>query len=174
MYRNRYDSKGSAEIGQYAEDLFQVEACKKKWTVIPATKEQNYKEHWDYLLRKPDLACYVEVKGMKRLNRKISQDDSLVCIEIQGNTGYPGWLYGKSTHIAFLMKEGFVLVTRKKLVELIEKIVDVKIEPIPSVPNKKLHVIYRRVRYKHLDKIVYISKEELLSVEHKLWEIENV
>jgi len=174
MYKHRFNSKGSAEIGQCAEDLFVEMARKRGWAVLDATKEQNYKEHWDYLLRKPDLACYVEVKGMKRVNRNANQNDQMICIELQGNTGYPGWLYGKATHIAFLMREGFVLLSRPKLVEKIESIIDVNAQPVPSIPKKELHTIYQRVKFKHKDKIVYITKEELLSVPHKLWELDNV
>lgn len=174
MYTNRFNTKGSDQIGHSAEELFVKLAKDKGWTVIAATKKQDYYEHWDYIIRKPDVTCYIEVKGMKRLNRNITQDDSQICIELMGNAGYPGWIYGKSTHIAFLMKEGFVLVDRKKLVEKVESLVDINQEPKPSKPQKDLHVIYRRVAFGHKDKIVYITKEELLTVPHKIWEVENV
>ena len=174
MYRHIYDSKQSAELGQTAADLFEEVAKRKGWIVIKATKEQDYKEHWDYALRQQNDAYFIEVKGLKRLNRSAQQDDQMICIELQGNTGYPGWLYGKSTHIAFLMKEGFLLLDRLKLVAMIEQLVDINGKINPSIPNKKLHTIYRRVKFGHKDKIIYITKQELLSVPHKIWEVEGV
>lgn len=171
MYRHKFDSKGSAEIGQSAADLFEKEALKRGWLVTKATREQDYKEHWDYQLRTKEEVCYIEVKGMKRLNRNLKQDDKLVCIELQGNSGYPGWLYGRSTKIAFLMKEGFIIVDRKELVNKIETLIDIDGDIKPSIPRKQPHIIYRRVKYNHKDKIVYITKGELLSVPHEIWEI---
>jgi hypothetical protein len=173
-YTNRFNSKGSDDIGFEADQLFAKLARKRGWTTIESTREQDRIEHWDYALRQDNDVYYVEVKGLKRLNRQAHQDDKMVCLELQGNAGYPGWLYGKSTHIAFLMKEGFVMIDRKKLVEKIESIIDVNGEIHESIPNKKLHTIYRRVKYGHKDKIVYITKDELLTVPHKIWEVDDV
>lgn len=173
-YTNKYDTHGSVAIGEQGETLFEQVAKERGWTVIKATDTQNYKEHWDYALRQDNDVYYVDVKGLKRENRRAHQDDKKIPIELMGITGYPGWLYGKATHIAFLVKEGFVFVDRIKLVNKVEEIIDVNVDPVPSEREKRLHVIYRRVKYNRKDKIVYISKEELLSVPHKIWEVENV
>ncbi len=174
MYKHRYNTKGSANIGRFAELLFEHLATSRGWWVRKATKNQDYLEHWDYLLKKKKLEYHIEVKGMKRLNRQVNQDDKMICIELQGNSGYPGWLYGKASHIAFLMREGFVLVERKLLIQKVTSIIDIDGEITQSIRNKQSHIIYRRVQFGHKDKIVYITKEELLSVPHKLWEIEDV
>ena len=50
-------------------------------------------------------------------------------IELNNTKGNIGWLYGKATHIAFEHEGWFLLVNRKKLVNLIEENVDMTAEP---------------------------------------------
>ena len=167
---NKYGSNGSDAIGKEAEKSFYNLAESKGWTIIKAEKEQDRKEHWDYALRKGNKSYLIEVKGLKRLNSKVRQDDKLICIELMGVSGWPGWLYGQATHIAFLMKEGFIFVERKALIKLIESLIHVDSPWIPTVPKKEPHIIYRRSQWGKRDKIVYITKDELTSISHKIWE----
>lgn len=170
IYNHKLKSYGSDRNNQSIEELFVKIAKDKGWVIIAANKKQYYCDLWDYIIRKQEIVCYIKIKGLKKLNITEELDDSKICIELMTNIGYPGWLYGKSTHIAFLLKEGFVLVDRNKLVQKVESLVNINSKPINSVYDKQLHIIYRKESFGHKDKIVYITKKELLSIQHKIWE----
>ena len=74
--------------------------------------------------------------------------------------GCDGWLYGKATHIAFETNQGFMLVKRKRLVELIEeKCQDTTIYPSEQYKTKEIYKKYNRAGRK--DIIVLVPNSDI-------------
>lgn len=120
-YVNFFDKSGeNSERGFTAEDNF-VRLMSKKFKVIPSSKSENMTKHIDFYLYYEDAKYFtVDVKARK----KFSKDDKEVWIEFKNEVGRSGWLYGKATMIAFEREKDFVLVSREKLKNLCEEMVD--------------------------------------------------
>ena len=96
----------------------------------PASKEENLIDHIDLHWMYEGNDFPVDVKGPKKYNRWDDKASDAVWIEGQGITGNPGWIYGKSTFIAFWLKDGITFVYTSKLRNLYDT----------YLKNKKLHV----------------------------------
>lgn len=174
MQKNKFDNRKAKELGELGENLFYQAAIDRGYSIKTCKSYlENAKNHSDFYITKNNITKRIEVKGPKRINSTDTElSDELICIELMGIAGFPGWLYGKADIVAFCIKEGFCLVQKDKLITLVESIIDINIEPIPSTQNKVKHVIYRRVQWNRMDKIVYITKEELLSIKgNKIWKM---
>jgi hypothetical protein len=120
FYVNKFDYTGEmAERGAKAEDEF-VSLVKEKFKVVPATWNEQIKSHIDYYVYQNDKYFTVDVKARK----KFTNEDKDVWIEFKNVNGGDGWIYGKSTIIAFERKDDFVLVNRNNLKILCERIVN--------------------------------------------------
>ena len=166
--RNKYDRKDSLEIGESAQFKFKELAEAKGWKVTPANEQQDIHEHWDFFIEKDGEQSRVDVKAMKRIRRSDPYpQDKLVWIELHGVRDYDeGWLYGGGAdHIAFETKQGFIIVKRQDLIELLEKTVDFKDQV--SSPAKALYKIYQRPG--RPDKITMIETRKLLELRYAFW-----
>lgn len=111
----------SRNMGQSAEDeFFHLNKMQHKF-IRSATRYENIKKHFDFILYEQLLSKYikVEVKSMKARHRGEAPDPSIIYIEIFNIDGYPGWVYGESDYIAFQRPDGFLLVQTKSLINIV-------------------------------------------------------
>lgn len=110
----------SAQVGNMTEKRF-VEACEAIGYACEKTdRNTDIYDHIDYFVTRLNGTTSVDVKGGNHPNT--------IWVEFKNVRGDAGWLYGKAEYIAFDMPElgGFVMVSRKQLVELCEEIVEPK------------------------------------------------
>ena len=108
----------SAQVGNMTEKRF-VEACEAIGYACEKTdRNTDIYDHIDYFVTRLNGTTSVDVKGGNHPNT--------IWVEFKNVRGDAGWLYGKAEYIAFDMPElgGFVMVSRKQLVELCEEIVE--------------------------------------------------
>lgn len=74
--------------------------------------------HIDLFYTKNDKTYSIDVKSMKKSNRKdATPDDQIHWIELQNVRGNPGWIYGKADFIAFELMNSWLIISRKKLID---------------------------------------------------------
>ncbi len=155
----------SFEQGRIAENFFESVAKNRKWGVTKSSSVQNRLEHWDFLLEQTaeckdnmlsniiisqdgisseSKSIKVDVKSMKKINRTDEFcQQRLVWIEMSGNGTNKGWLYGSLADIiAFETINTFVLVSRLKLIEFVDK--NVNKEMFVKTPSNALYCMYNR------------------------------
>jgi len=125
-YKNRYDKTGeSFESGDKAESSFEI-AIRKAGLSCEKTSFQEEIRHIDFWVegaKIPRMA--VDVKSRKKVKRADDKfNDEVVWIEFANVQGKRGWLYGASDIIAFERESDFLLVDRKLLARLCEKLCD--------------------------------------------------
>jgi len=125
MYRNKFDTTGiCSEDGEKAENIFVALAKKRDFLIRKATQQEQY-DHIDYVLLKDKQKISVDVKARKKLSRSSSDyNDHMVWVEWKNVQGKAGWLYGKAELIAFEQEKHFIILSRKHLADLCEKLVD--------------------------------------------------
>jgi len=159
-YRNKYDTTGSSfALGQNAESSF-VAAIQKGGSKITESSKQDQFKHIDFYIETFDnLKFSVEVKSRKKVKRKDDKvNDDLIWIEFKNVAGKRGWLYGAADLIAFERENDFVMVNRKSLARLCEKLCDLtKLNTDVSMP---LYTGYQRRG--RLDMLSLIKMSDIL------------
>ncbi len=155
---NQKTSDFALSKGENAERSFEQLALLNGYNITPATPQQERFEHWDFRITK-DSGCNltVEVKSKKAfpiLDEKGEKTFDFVLLELLGITGKDGWLYGKANIIAFEWSNGFYLVPRTTLIQLVDsklnrKRVDSK--------DKMLYKLYAREGRKDLCTAVLLN-----------------
>lgn len=121
MYRHKHDKDGSCSaMGGTAEQLFHSN-LKAFGIDSSATGFKDQIRHIDFFV---SFEGAVDVKARKRLSRADSVQDEFVWVELVGNSGRKGWVYGACTHIAFERERDFVIVPRLALADLCEELVE--------------------------------------------------
>lgn len=174
MLPNDYDSNGSHEMGMVAEDVFQLVGMSKGYEVNKSTADEDIFSHIDYHIIKNDRDLTVDVKARKRISRGVDQideeedpEDEWIWVEFKTVQGKPGWLYGKANIIAFELPSRFILVPRKELAKLAERVIDV--EHKSRYPRLAKHRGYSRIsRPKELTGM--LNLEDLMTIKHWVWE----
>jgi hypothetical protein len=167
--RNQFDTKDCLERGERAETQFARIAVSRGWKVTTATSRQDIDEHWDVLIEMNGERQRVDVKAMKRINRRDAQpQDAWVWIELRGvREGERGWLFGgKSDWIAFERLQSFVIVPRTTLAKLVLKMVDAR--AIVSAPELARYKVYQRSH--RPDKLTLIESTQLDKIKIEEWE----
>ena len=117
------------EIGNKSEARFDrcmIATLKYKnidnYKLYQSSEKSNIDEHIDRILEIEPKKWTFDVKAQKKMNRNdknVMSDKTWVeLVNVKGNTG---WLYGEETHIAFEVEDGYLLVKRRDLAELVEK-----------------------------------------------------
>jgi hypothetical protein len=127
-YRNKYDKDGASfNLGANAESSF-VSAANKAGLAIRKSDAKDEFRHIDFYINlgtSKELEMSVEVKSRKKVKRSDSSvNDDLVWIEFKNVRGKRGWLYGAADLLAFERENDFLLVDRKLLARLCEKLCD--------------------------------------------------
>lgn len=142
-YRNKYDKDGSSfNLGLNAENSF-VAAAKKNGMEVKQSSREDEFNHIDFFVSKDNLKFSVEVKSRKKIKRADSKvNDDLIWIEFKNVRGSRGWLYGHADAVAFEREDHFVIVDRKLLARLCERLCDLtKMNTDVKMP---LYVGYQR------------------------------
>lgn len=156
-----WNNKNSGN-GLKEEKIFQhsVEKYMKLMCVKSSTEDDKYK-HIDFHMSN---GWNVDVKMHKQINNRDAKgSDKFIWVELRNNYGYPGWIDGKATHIAFSITTDYIFVERTQLRDLVKskiKSYDVKIKDFSPKP----YIIYRRLGLE--DKIVLVPWEDVLTLEH--------
>ena len=77
-----------------------------------ASKFENIRKHFDFIVKLGSKYQKVEVKSMKSRKRGQPQDPTCIFIETQSVKGYPGWVHGEADTVAFEQPEGFLMIPR--------------------------------------------------------------
>lgn len=167
-YRNSFDFTGQNQIsGERAEDLFEQMALKNNLKIKKATQRQQL-SHIDFILtNEKGQNFFLDIKARKKISRT-SQDfsDDLVWIEFKNVAGNDGWLYGASDYIVFERENDFVIVSRKNLVSLCERIVsNIRVD-------KSKDCLYKRYSRKdRKDEISLIKMKDILdNIKVSIWQ----
>lgn len=124
-YRNKYDKDGSSfNLGLGAENSFVIAAQKNGMSIKQSSKQEEF-DHIDFHVSKDAVKFSVEVKSRKKIKRNDDKvNDDLVWIEFKNVRGMRGWLYGRADAVAFEREDHFVIVDRKLLARLCERLCD--------------------------------------------------
>lgn len=167
-YRNSFDFNGQNQLsGEKAEDLFEKIALEKNLKVQKASTKQQL-SHIDFILTNAkNESFFFDVKARKKISRS-SEDfsDDLIWIEFKNVTGNQGWLYGASDYIVFERENDFVIVPRKNLASLCERLVsNIRVD-------KSKDCLYNRyTRKDRKDEISLIKMEDILkNIKVSIWQ----
>ena len=115
--------------------------------VEKSSRKEDVKDHIDFWWDSPKKGRIgIDVKGIKKNSRNDKKpDDTIQWLELQGVTGYPGWLYGKAEYIAFRTFTKIIFVKRDRLLSFtIESVKDK--ETVYDTP-KECYVPYKRKKW---------------------------
>jgi len=167
-YKHSLDkSGGCAETGFSAEQKFKELAEQKGYSVRVARREEQF-NHVDFVLEKDEKRWNVDVKGAK----KIKRTDATPCyehiwLEFRTGHGKDGWLTADKgcSHIAFELANEFIIVSRKDLKKLAEKLCN--LENRVDSSKKALYCGYKR--FGRQDLLSLIKTEDLYTIHHSTW-----
>jgi hypothetical protein len=166
--RNQYDTRDCSERGLRAEERFALLAQERGFVLTPATQRQNIHEHWDWLLVRGEERFRVDVKAMKRIARHHADtQDAWLWIELHSvRANNRGWLYdGHADLIAFEQWEGFLLVRRVDLIDLVARLVD--LGRAAASPARARYAVYRRAG--RPDALTLIEAVRVRAVAWEMW-----
>lgn len=132
-------------------------------TCMKSSPKEDMQDHVDFWWDSPKMGRIgVDVKGIKKKNRKDSEvDDTINWIELLNVRGNPGWIYGKSTYIAFRTKKNILFVKTIVLQDFANKKIIGK--QIVHTNPKEFYVPYQRFGRQDLIIKVPTSDLELLA-----------
>ena len=140
--------------GRAAEERFVRVAEARGLTVAHSRKKDDIFKHVDFLIVDGDNGMMVDVKARKRITRKDENaQDIEIWLELKNVGGNPGWVYSKG-HVAFEIAEGFVLISKEALQQVIEDIVS---KDIVTKAGDALYNLYNRKGRKDLLTRVYLE-----------------
>lgn len=167
-YRNSFDYSGQNQIsGETAENIFESLAKKRNLKVKKASFSQQL-AHIDFILvDKNDATHLIDVKARKKTSRSSSEfSDDLVWIELKNVQGNSGWLYGTSDFIAFEREDDFVIVPRKNLTILCDRLIS---KDVVEKSTEALYKLYTRKGRKDLLSIIKMS-DILNGTKTQIWQ----
>jgi hypothetical protein len=129
--------------------------------VEKSSRKEDVKDHIDFWWDSPKKGRIgIDVKGIKKNSRSDKKpDDTIQWLELQGVTGYPGWLYGKAEYIAFRTFTKIIFVKRDKLLSFaLEKVKDKDV--VYDTP-KECYVPYKRKKWGRDDLALKARTEDL-------------
>ena len=145
MYdKEQYLDKGKLYENKTMEILERFVGGKCK----PSTEKENKRDHIDVHWNYEGNDVTIDVKGPKKFNRWDNDNPSsdVVWIEVQGITGKPGWIYGKSTFIAFWLRNGITFVYTQKFRKLYEMVMINKHVYVGAKPSNPYELYQRNGR----------------------------
>jgi len=169
-YTNKLDKDGScSRMDHNACERFTRLAKGKSYKAVKSSKEEDMKSHIDYWLEKGEKKISVDVKGLKRSSRHGVLEWEWLWVEYKNVQGKKGWLYGEQQVVAFECPNFFLLVKRKDLQELCEKIAPFNPENIVTKAEEAKRKIYSRNG--RLDILTRISIHDIFKhINFSIWE----
>lgn len=134
-----------------------TEKC-KRYLYESDSKEQN--SHKDFLIVSNNgVSKTIDAKGRKRFNKKYVDD--AVLVEVIGNYGKKGWLYGNMDLISFNVNEVLYLCDKLELQKYIENLQLDYSNPIKTNDVLEYNKPYQRSGYDNKDITVWIPLTDL-------------
>lgn len=130
--------------------------CKK------SDAKQDIYDHIDFWWDSPKMGRIgIDVKGIKKANRSDKEyDDTINWLELLNVRGNPGWIYGKSTYIAFRTLTNILFVKTVKLQEYVNE--KVKGKQLVRENPKEFYVPYQRKGRQ--DMIIKVPTSDLVEI----------
>lgn len=158
---NRKIAASSMRIGKTTEIRFKRAAENMGFSVEKSSYKEDRYDHVDFWLSfMGDGSWGVDVKG--------SNLPEYIWCEFKNVAGELGWMYGKSSIIAFEMPEvgGFVIVGTEELKDYCEK------ETSEEVVSSKINAYKKRyTRKDRQDVITYVTLHDLQTLStYRVWE----
>ncbi len=158
--------KSSMNDGDRAESEFQSFVKKKGFKFNLPTTNQNRNGHWDIEIvsdtkktfKGMSLPLKIDVKCIKRDNRRGSYNDTKHWLEFKNVFGGRGWLYGQADAILFETKSSWVLVDRTKLLNWAVNNVS---KEIVKSSHQAFMKIYTRENWGKKDKTTQVLTDDL-------------
>ena len=161
---NSYNHQAFVKVGAEKEQEFaDLLVLKHGGVVTHSDRNTDIKDHIDLFWEIDGKKFSFDVKGLKKNSRsdKVT-DNNIHWIEIANVRGNAGWLYGKADYIVFETDTEWLLVKRRRLIEMINsKVIDTKISN-----TKELYTYYRRAGRK--DIIVKVLTSDLVEIASKI------
>jgi hypothetical protein len=156
-YRNKFDRTGRAsKLGADAEISFKKSIDGFFGSDIKLTGAHN--GQFDHIDFHCNMSMDVDVKSIR--------DPETLWVEFKNVQGNAGWLYGKATHFAFEKKEGFMIVSKGDLIQLVDSLVD-KDTHVNS-PKACMYKMYSRKKYGRDDLLSKIHPDDLYKIPYIL------
>lgn len=161
MYYSKYGKQVSK--GALAESTFKKTAISRGWYCHETKPTDNKYRHIDFVIYNMKSKNYytVDVKCVGKFG---------YTSELTNNFNKKGSLYGEADFIAYVSSNEILLVNRKELVKLVESKINTT-KPIKRTGTPKKYVKYTRPQWD--DVWTLLDKEDILNLNHKIWEINN-
>ena len=162
MYKvdNSFYIKGNEDVNRFKEIFLNNSS---NLEVRMPTKIQDMTEHWDIEFYNPVKSIKIDVKGLKYKKRNDGNPlDIEFWVELVGNTGHLGWVYGKADYIAFEAINEWLIVDREELSKLAEKLC--KNGKLVYNVYEARNNMYQRKNWGRIDQTTIVYKKELLSL----------
>ena len=169
--KSKFDYTGECKKrGNRGESRFALAASSNGYSCKKVVGGNDRKLHIDYYLTDQNgNQKTVDVKAKKKISRTTDVQTEWVWVEFKTVDGRDGWLYGGADLIAFEQDKGFLVVDRSSLAELAEDKVDK--EKLVNKATDAYYSVYTRKGRK--DEISLINIEDIISIEHEIWERDN-
>ena len=132
-----------------------IELLKPYLKIKSAVKSEDIYEHWDL-----EASIKIDLKAIKKIRRSDSQtNENIHWVELIGNTGQYGWLYGEAQYFAFELEDYWMIVKAESLRDLIKHKCRHKI--YSQIP--KLYHLYTREGRK--DTITLVKTIDLMQLD---------
>lgn len=118
-------------------------------------------DHIDFWWDSPKKGTIgIDAKGLKKNKRTDKYfDDRIQWLELVGNSGKPGWLYGKCEYIAFRTNTSILFVKRCKLADYAESKVVGK--TIVFETPEEFYVPYQRKKFGKQDVTIKVPTSDI-------------
>ena len=169
VYINKYDVTGENSIrGNRAEIVFGDLARDRGYQIKYIEGVRQYTDHVDIEIYNDDRKEFftVQIKAQKKINRSDNIfTNKYIWVEFTNVVGNHGWIYGNYDIIAFERQYDFLIVSRKDLLSLCERLVDFSMRVYSS--SEALYKIYQRSGRK--DSITLIKEEDVEKLDNVIW-----
>ena len=130
--------------------------------VTHSDRSTDMKDHIDIFWEKDNKKFSFDIKGLKKSSKSDSKPDiNIHWIEIANVRGNAGWVYGKADYIVFETDTDWLIVKRRRLIDVINsKVTDTSIKN-----TKELYTYYQRPGRK--DIIVKVLTSDLYEIASK-------
>lgn len=141
MTYNQILAKTSSEFyqkGKKDEESVMQSLLKNAIPSFFSTKQQDINEGYDIVSK-----IKMDVKGLRKRNRKDGYDENIHFVELKNVKGELGWLYGGSHFFVFATEDYWIFVNKKELQNFIHEKCKNK-EYGADSNNKELYKLYTR------------------------------
>ena len=155
------DFKASWNRGQELERKFYEILKLRDKNARQATPQEQYK-HIDFFT----YFGTIDVKSKKRIGRAdVDEQDTIVWLEYKNVQGRDGWLVSSVDILAFERDDDFILVKRKELQRMADKLCN-----LDDMVDKSSDALYKGYTRKgRKDLITQVKMKDIMELEHKVW-----